>query len=350
MKSFRILICGTGAAGERHLSNLLALGQRQVALLRRRGRPLRSVTEPIPEFSDWELAYAAFQPEVVIVANPTALHLETALTAARAGCHVFIEKPVSHTMARLAELANELKTHARQGMIGYMLRFHPLLQKVKAWIEEGENGLLGRPLYAHACWAEHVPDWHPWEDYAESYAVRADLGGGAALTYSHDLDLCLWLFGPPQTALGCPGFGAPLAGDAESGFDLLLRYPGGFNAHVHADYFTRPPVRRWELTATRGRVVFDYYAGTLLRYDGLVGERPSPHGAREPAVETLRVPDGFSRNDMFRTELSYFIDCLAQGRPARPDIQEGARVLQLALAARTVGVFDLPADPYAMFG
>jgi len=347
MKTYRVLICGAGSAGERHLGNLLTLGHREVALLRERGRPLRTRQEKVPEFFERAKALGEFKPEVVIVANLTAQHLETALWAARAGCHVFLEKPASHQNAGLAELAQILRENGRHGMVGYMLRFHPLLQMVKAWLEEGEGGRLGRPLYFHASWGEHVPDWHPWENYAESYSVRRDMGGGAALTYSHDLDLCLWMFGVPVAALGCASQVASLAGDAEHGFDLLLRYPAGFNAHLHADYFTRPAARHWELTATRGRVVFDYFAGTLTRYDGVVGEVPPVAGPRSPAVEILRQPVGFDRNDMFLAELRYFFDCLDRNLPPQPGIGEGARVVQLALAARATGVWNLPADPFA---
>jgi predicted dehydrogenase len=347
MKSYRVLICGAGSAGERHLRNLRALGRGEVALLRSRGAPLRTVSEKTPEFREWNHALADFKPDVAIVSNPTALHLETALRAAHAGCHVFVEKPLSHNLAGLAELNRILEANGRKGMVAYMMRFHPLLKQVKAWLEEGEGGTLGRPLYAHLLWAEHIPDWHPWEDYGKSYAVHKEQGGGAALTYSHDLDLCLWLFGTPRQVLGWPNQAAPLHGDAEQGFDLLMRFERDFTAHVHADYFTRPPVRRWELTATRGRVVFDYHAGTLTRFDGVVGEMPQRDGPRELAVETLRVPAGFERNDLFVEELRYFFDCLDRNVLPHPDIREGARVVQLSLASHEAKVRALPTDPFA---
>jgi len=105
-------------------------------------------------------------------------------------------------------------------------------------------------------------------------------------------------------------------------------------------------VRRWELTGTRGRVVFDYYAGTLTRYDSVVGERPTAKGVRKLTVETLKVPTGFDRNDMFLEELRYFFNCLDRGVPPQPDIWAGAQVVQLALAAREGVVRKFPTDPF----
>lgn len=343
MKPYRILIVGAGSVGERHLRNLLNLGQTQVALLRRRDGELRTVKDSTRQYTDWNKAIAEFNPEVVFVTNPTSCHLETAQQAALAGCHVLIEKPLSNQLSGISELVSTLERQGRFGMVAYMLRFHPMLKQVKSWLAEGEQGTLGRPLYAHMAWAEHVPDWHPWEDYAGSYAVQKSLGGGAALTYSHDLDLCLWLFGIPRQVAGWPIQGAPLAGDAESGFDLLLRYHDGFTAHVHADYFTRPAVRQWELVATRGRVIFDYQAGTLTRFDARPGERPTPHGPRELAVQTWHVPQGFDRNDLFVEELRYFFHCLEHGLAPQPNLWDGALAVKLALAARTAQICDFSA-------
>jgi len=202
VKPYRILICGAGSVGERHLRNLATLGQSQVALLRQRRGPLRTVKAKIPQYTDWKRALAEFKPEVVFVTNPTSLHLPTALLAAKAGCHVLVEKPVSDKLAGLAQLAKTLKAKKRFGMVAYMLRFHPLLRQVKSWLAEGEAGPMGMPIYAQMFWAEHVPDWHPWEDYAKSYAVQKKLGGGAALTYSHDLDLCFLAAGCSTKSCG----------------------------------------------------------------------------------------------------------------------------------------------------
>ncbi len=323
--------------GERHLGNLLAIGQTNIALWRTRGLPLRGVQEAaaLPVFNELGRALAEFRPEIAVVCNPTALHLSTALAAARAGCHVLVEKPVAHSVEGIAELERALAERGRFGMVAYMMRFHPLLVRLKHWLDEGPDGTLGAPLYARASWGEHVPDWHPWEDYTESYAVRRELGGGPALTYSHDLDTMCWLLGEPALVATATVRTAALAGDTEHGVDWLLRFGGGAVAHLHADYFTRPPVRTWELNATRGRVEFDYLAGTLTRFGGIVGERPPATGAIAPAAEVHRVPEGFVRNDMFVAELKYFLDCVAAGRPPRPDIAEGGRVLRLALRALT---------------
>jgi predicted dehydrogenase len=335
MRQWRILVCGVGSIGERHIGNLHALGQESIAVHRTRGLPYRTINGAYPTFHDLTEALETFAPEIVLVCNPTALHLSTALQAARASCHVFVEKPVAHTLVGLAELEHILSANNRFGMVGYMMRFHPLMRQMKAWLDQGDDGIIGTPIYVRITWGEHVPDWHPWEDYATSYAVWRELGGGPALTYSHDLDAIYWLLGEPTVVAAMPTRTSRLAGDAEHGMDWLLRFENGAGAHVHADFYTRPPIRNWELIGTNGRFVFDYYGGSLMHYGGAVGERPPSSGAIAPSEKVLRVPGGFKRNDMFEAEIEYFLDCIEKGVMPRPNIADGRRVLALAFGATT---------------
>src|SRR5690242_8213524 len=48
-------------------------------------------------------AALAHRPEAVIISNPTALHLDVAIPAAEAACAILLEKPIAHTLERVAE-------------------------------------------------------------------------------------------------------------------------------------------------------------------------------------------------------------------------------------------------------
>jgi predicted dehydrogenase len=223
-RQWRILVSGVGSAGERHIRNLMALGQGEIAVHRSRGLPFRTLEREFPSFSDLGRALAEWRPEVVLVTGPTSTHLPVATAAAEAGCHLFVEKPLAHTTEGLERLEQALASHRRSLMVGYMLRFHPLLRQVKEWLEDGT---LGRPLHWRSTWGEYLPDWHPWEDYREGYAARRELGGGPALTFSHDIDLALWLFGPVEQGRSMTMPASPLQMDVPAGVDLLLRTRAG---------------------------------------------------------------------------------------------------------------------------
>jgi len=171
----RTVIAGLGSIGRRHLRNLLAIGESDIVLLRSgHGTLPDAELSGLPTVGSLSEALDG-RPQAVIVANPTAYHLDVALPAAEAGCHLLLEKPVSHSMARVAVLAAAAAASGSRILVGFQFRFHPALRALRQLLSDGA---LGEPLHAGAHWGEHLPDWHPWEDYRSSYSARADLGGG----------------------------------------------------------------------------------------------------------------------------------------------------------------------------
>jgi len=158
----KYLVAGLGSIGRRHLRNLLALGERDIIFYRS-----RLSTLPDDELAGFPVetnlgAGLAHRPDAVIVANPTALHLAVAIPAAEAGCHLFLEKPVSHSLERLDDLRTAVRRGGGRVLVGFQFRFHPTLQIAARLLAESA---IGRPVAARAHWGEYLPNWHPWEDY-----------------------------------------------------------------------------------------------------------------------------------------------------------------------------------------
>jgi predicted dehydrogenase len=98
----KILIAGLGSVGRRHLRNLIALGEKDVVLLRSHQSTLPDEElAAFPAETDFVVALREYKPDAVIVANPTALHLDIAIPAAQSGCHIFLEKPISDSIDRV---------------------------------------------------------------------------------------------------------------------------------------------------------------------------------------------------------------------------------------------------------
>ncbi len=111
----KFLIAGFGSIGRRHLRNLRTLGETDFVLLRSHKSTLPDdEIDGLPVETDISAALA-HKPDGVIISNPTALHMDVAIPAAKAGCAILIEKPVSHSMDRL----EELKTAVSSGGGGY---------------------------------------------------------------------------------------------------------------------------------------------------------------------------------------------------------------------------------------
>ena len=250
----KFLVAGYGSIGRRHLRNLIELGQNDLVLLRSHKSTLpEDEIKDIPVETTVEKALA-HHPDGVIIATPTALHLDTAIPAARAGCAILMEKPVSNGSERLAELREALTLNGGRLQMGFQFRFHPGLAKVKELIE---SGAIGQPLSFRAEWGEYLPGWHPWEDYRTGYAARKDLGGGVLLTLSHPLDYLRWLFGDPAWVWGMNGRISPLELDVDDIAEIGLAMKNGMTGSVHLDYYSRPAANGLEVVGSEGRLRCD---------------------------------------------------------------------------------------------
>ena len=316
----KFLIAGYGSIGRRHLRNLLAMGERDILLLRSRRSTL-----PEDEIADFpvesDLAAALnHRPDAVIISNPTALHMSVAIPAARQGCHILMEKPIADDLARVGELRDALAEGGGRLVVGFQLRFHPTLRKAAEFIAEGT---IGRPVSARAHWGEYLPNWHPWEDYRQGYAARSDLGGGVLLTLCHPFDYLRMLLGEYEVAFALGGTLGCLGLEVEDLAEVGLRFASGAVGTVHVDYLQQPPSHTLEIMGTGGSLRWNNADGRLGLFRA---------GAQD--WESIDPPPGFERNWLFLEELRHFI-AAAQGRAeSLCSLEDGARALQIVLDAR----------------
>jgi predicted dehydrogenase len=310
----RVLIAGLGAIGQRHARNLRTIDPKIELLAFRRRRLRHVITETLQRddsrdvesalglrsFDDLDAALAE-RPDAVFVCTPSSQHLEIAQRAAEAGCHLFVEKPVSHSLDGVDRLRAAVHARGLVALVGCQWRYHP---KVRWLREQIEGGDLGPVTAATIEYAEYLPDWHPYEDYRTSYAARAELGGGVVLTQIHDFDLAWWLFGQPSRVTATGGHLSDLEIDVEDTVDAALE--GG-----------RAPVRVKQTFASRAkrRMISTAFGGRTLDVD-------------------LLNTEGYERNQMFLEEARHFVACVeGRERPAIP-LEDGLAVLRLALAVK----------------
>jgi len=314
----KFMVAGLGSIGRRHLRHLVALGQRDVLLYR-----THKATLPDEDLKDFpvetDLSKAlAWGPDGVVVSNPTALHLDVAIPAAQAGCHLLLEKPVSHNLERLDELQAAAQASGARILVGFQFRYHPGLRQVAAMLAEGA---VGRPLSVRAHWGEYLPGWHPWEDYRQSYSARKDLGGGVVLTLTHPLDYLRWLLGDVQALWAFTAQESDLDLDVEDAAEIGLRFKSGVIGSLHLDYNQRPPRHQLEIVCSGGTIRWDN-AGTAVEV----------FATDKGEWSNFPLPENFERDDLFRAQMSHFLE-VAQGKslPACT-LQDGVKALELALA------------------
>jgi predicted dehydrogenase len=321
----KIVIVGLGSIGRRHLRNLVALGEKELLLLRT-GKSTLPEQDLLayPTVTDIKAALD-WQPAAVVIANPTALHLETAIPFAEAGCSILLEKPIAHNLNQVNQMQQALLRGGGQIQVGFHFRFHPGLLKLRQLLYEN---VIGRPLSFRVQWSQYLPDWHPWENFHHSYSARPDLGGGVVLTLCHPLDYMHWLFDQKPDATGIQdiwafsGMSSDLQIDVEDSAEIGLRFKNGVIGSIHLDYNGQPPEHQLEIIATQGTLRWDNASGAVSVYQ-----------AKNKAWQEFPAPPGFERNDLFLAEMEHFLTVVRKETLPICSFEDGLISLKLALAA-----------------
>jgi predicted dehydrogenase len=312
----KVAVVGTGAAGRRHLGTLAALGVTDLVVVNehRPGRPLAVDGASVTTVHHFDDALAS-TVDAMVIANPTSLHAACAERAVLAGIPVLCEKPLAVDAveaAHVRDLADELGVTVG---VCSQFRFHEQLTELRG---ELERGSLGGIVDVVASQGEHLADYHPDEDYRESYAARAALGGGVMLTQVHLFDLVQWLVGPFRRVFAVGGRRTDLEVDVEDSVSFLLEGESGVAVRGHLDYFRRPRRFTVEVTGTAGNALWDYYEGALS-FSGSVARRSTCT---------------FDRSALFRATLADFLEATRDGRPPRTSADDAVAVLEMVDAAR----------------
>jgi predicted dehydrogenase len=250
--------------------------------------------------------------DAVLIATPHHLHHPIGLACIAAGKHVLMEKPLANTEQECIEL---IEASERQGtvlMVAYCMRYHPLVVRLKAAIDEK---LYGDTFHV-SIWTEQFTRRDG--DAAEWHHRSATLGGGQLFSHGcHYIDILLWYLGDPLegTHTGT-NFGTPWM-EREGTSDVALKFASGATAYHGGT---------WGAQGSRLKYAF-HAQGTegCLEANFQTGNLTAIRGSDEKVLFTA---EGNSKN--VENEMAHFLDCIERNeRPQTdgPSSLQGLRVI-----------------------
>ncbi len=320
----RALIVGLGSIGRRHLKNLKALvPSAQVGVLRLHSRQkdigdMAALADAV--FTDEQEA-VDFHPDMVIIANPAPSHMAIALTFARAGAHIFCEKPLSVTLTDIDPVIDECRRKNLVFMTGYVMRFSKSLKQLKQCIEDG---LIGKVLYMRAEVGKSLDSWRPGQDYRKSISASRELGGGVLFELSHELDYMRWLGGEVKMLQAWVGKVSDLQMDTEDLSEVQMTLDSGVLASVHVDMIDHASHRGCRVVGSKGTLVWNFDGKSHHVRSFTVQE-----GAWRNILSVVHEPD-----EMYLEQFRHFLQCINEQRRPCVDGEAGRRVVEIILAAK----------------
>jgi predicted dehydrogenase len=255
----RVLIIGLGSIGQRHANALVSIGIKNIAALRTsKGKKEidSNLNDKVQMFQEEEKAFL-WNPTHIIISNPTSLHLPYIKKALDRNLKFFVEKPISDNLSDISLNKNIKEIN---GVVGYNLRFHSLIQFVKTIIE---NQKFGRVISAQLHVGQYLPNWHPYENYSTAYYSRKDLGGGALRTLSHEVDLMQFLFGSVKTVFAKVQKLSDLEIDVDDVTNILAETNLCKQVNVHINFLDPNIKRNGTIYFSEGVLEYDFIQSTV---------------------------------------------------------------------------------------
>jgi predicted dehydrogenase len=315
----RLLVVGCGSIGERHIRCLKAVGGAEVWACDPRPERLAQMRElydaagGVPSMEAARLS----DFDAALICTPTDQHISQALAAAEAGCHLFVEKPISTTLEGVADLIALSAKTRRVLQVGYVFRHHPALKEAKSLLDAGAIG----PVHQAAIKVgSFIGKYRP--DYAQLYWAHAQTGGGVLMDATHQVDYIQWLLGPiVRVATQRRHYVIDVDPDVEDAACLLLEFASGAMAMASFNNFQPNYKHTLELNGTCGSIEWSYVENELRIYE-----------ERDRSWRTHQAE--WERDDFYENQMRNFLAAMDGAEAPGVTGEDGLRALRVALAAR----------------
>jgi predicted dehydrogenase len=256
--------------------------------------------------------------DAIVVSASAAAHYRLARAALEQGKHVFVEKPLALHVSEGRELVDLAQTRNRRLMVGHLLLYHPAVQQLKTYIDDGG---LGKVRYIYS-------------QRLNLGQVRRDENAMWSLA-PHDISVALYLLDQQPVAVNAQGRDFLRRGIHDLVF-VTIHFANGSLAHCHVSWLDPHKVRRFTVVGAQKMAVFD----DMEPREKL---RIFDQGVDFPDVgysdlHTLRFGDIFvPRIDMrepLALECQHFLACIQEGRTPLSDGENGLAVLRVLAAAQ----------------
>jgi predicted dehydrogenase len=264
--------------------------------------------------------------EAVILTTPHSLHADHIVAAAKAGKHVFVEKPFALTAASATTAAEACRKAGLVLAVGHNRRFAPTAIELKRLVDAGTFGTI---LHAEANFSAPSALAYTPERWRAS-RVESPAGGLAGLGI-HMIDALIWLLGPiGRTA--CQAKRRAVSVDIDDTTSALIEFDSGYTGYLGTSC-AAPYVADLRVLGT-GAIATARGDFTRLELQ--------PAGGKPQSIAVASI-------DTVRAELEAFADACANG-PAYPiPVEEaihGVAVMEsMARSAASGGVWlDIGSD------
>ncbi len=222
--------------------------------------------DEISYFDNAEAMLSSGLCDAVLICTPHYSHPELAILAMDHGVSAIVEKPAGVYALQVKEMIK--RTESFDGVLGIMFnqRTNPAFIKMRELIANGEIGTIKRTNWINTAWyrTQYYYDSGSWR------ATWAGEGGGVLYNQSpHQLDLFQWITGmmPTRIRAFCH-YGKWHDIEVEDDVTCYCEYENGATGVFITTTADMPGTNRFEITGTRGTLIYEPHRLTFKRLEG----------------------------------------------------------------------------------
>ena len=283
----------------------------------------------VATYTDYGRMLEEAEPEAVVIATPSRVHVEMVRTALERDVHVFCEKPLTLTAADADLLADLAAERGLVTQVGYHNRFVGAFREVKRLLELGAIGEVTHVMGEAYGPVVLKPKGKTWRSSKSE-------GGGCLFDYAaHVINLVHWYMGAP---VGCGGTVLPriFSSETDDGALSTLYFEGGRTGQISVDWSDesyRKMTTRVTIWGTAGRIFADRQEVQAYLREGAAIPDGYEEGWNVRYTTALTKPVWFYlRGEEYSAQLEAFVERVARGEAEGEGGFESAAITDRTIA------------------
>jgi len=264
-------------------------------------------------FTDQHALFEGAQFDLVMICLPPFAHTDEVELAAERGIHLLIEKPIALSSTQAWRMVRTAEKAGIKTQVGFMFRFGEAVEHLKNQIDSGEAGPLGLMSARYFCNSLHTPWWRDrsksggqlLEQVIHMFDLLRYLGGEVSSVYSRQDNI----FHREQADYTIEDVSATVVNFRSSGLGVVYATNGAIPGKWINDY-----------RVVTGRITADFKDANHA-----VFHLTDQEGIPEVSVDSER--------DFRKKQIEDLLRAIHTGSETRTPIREGAKTLDLVLAA-----------------
>lgn len=281
-----------------------------------------------PLYDDYRKALADPKIDAVVLATPHTVHADQIIAAAKAGKHVFTEKPLTLTTVSANAAVRACALNKVTLAVGYNWRFQPALQEIRNMLDDGR---LGKLLHIEGNFCGPSAYFYGRDHWRQKREEGP--AGGMAGRGVHVLDAMLYLSGHIES-VHAQSFRLAQDFGLDDTTSMLLKFRNGATGYLSTIIAT-PETWRMQVFGSRAWVeVGDIEHLTAWTIRVCYVDPKNPRARSSPQIGT------FPERSTERAELEHFAEAAQAGRPlavAGGDEVHGVAALEAILRSAKMG-------------